>query len=95
MQSPGVGQRYYYLPKLAWLGVLWRLALGRSWPWRWLGAAALALMVVNTGSHWRIKPRPPTGFAAEIRRFQAAPRGTTMWFPVDPPFADHGMILRR
>lgn len=95
MQLPGIGQRYYYIPMLAWLAVLFSLA-GSAVRWRRMaGTMLLGCMAVGLWSDWRIPPRAPTGFAAQARAFEAAPPGTRMGFRFHPLFDKFPMYLTR
>lgn len=95
MLLPGVGQRYYYVPMLAWLGVLISLAGARGLALRSLAVAILALAVVGIRTDWSHPPRQPTGFAARARAFEAAPSGTTMSFPINPALDGPFMVLQK
>lgn len=93
MQTPGVGQRYYYVPMLAWLAVLFTLAGSRAWWRRVLGAGPLLVLAIGLWSDWSIPPRPRTEFAAQVRAFEAAAPGTAVAFSFPPLFDRQPMVL--
>ena len=95
MQLPGLGQRYYYLPMLAWLAVLFAAAGSRAWGLRLVGAPLLLLAAFGVYSDWRMPSRAPTGFAEAMRRFEASPPGTTMSFEFHPLFEQMPMRLTK
>lgn len=95
MQIPGAGQRYYYVPMLAWLAVLFSLAGSGIWWRRTVGTVLLGYAAIGVWSDWRIVPHPPSGFAALARTFDAAPPGTEMAFPFPPLFDGRPMRLTR
>lgn len=99
MTLPGVGQRYYYIPMLAWLGVLFTLAGG--WAGRrgivLQGLACVLLAAVSFGiwTDWNLPQRRPTGFVAQARAFEAASSGTRMSFPINPLMDAVPMVLQK
>ena len=86
MQYPGIGDRYYIIPMLAWFATLLVLA-ARPWAWGagpWLARALLGLCLVGMVADWRYLPYPPTGYYAAARTFDHAAPGTVVMFPEDP-----------
>lgn len=81
---PGVGNRYYYIPMLAWVGALFALAADRFRPLRWTAVGLLMLLAVGIPVAWRQPGMPATNFAEAARAFALAPPGTRMEFPVHP-----------
>lgn len=84
MQLPGIGTRYYYMPMLAWLGVVFTLAAGYVAWLRGVGLVLLAAFLFGFGSDYFYEPRPRTGFVGQARLFADAPPGTRMTFPLLP-----------
>ncbi len=85
MANPGTGQRYYFVPMLAWLGVLLTLARAREPALRSAALALLLLAVVGIVGDWRPTKMAATDFVAKARAFADAPAGTRMEFPLHPP----------
>jgi hypothetical protein len=83
----GSGSRYFYLPMLAWMCVVVWFAVGQR---LWIGRiAALALislsLAVGVRLDWRYPSLPTSGFYQAVERFDQAPAGTRMEFPLEPP----------
>ena len=86
MQYPGIGDRYYIIPMLAWFATLLVLA-ARPWAWgagHWLARALIAVCLVGMVADWRYLPYPPTGYYDAARTFDRAAPGTVVVFPEDP-----------
>ena len=95
---PGVGGRYWYIPMLAWLGVLFSLAAFRvpRAPWlRPVAAVLLCAFALGIYQDFRLPPRPETGFVAQAAQFRRAPPGTAMAFPVLPEGARPMQLVKR
>lgn len=85
MLVPGIGTRYFLIPMLAWLGVIFTLAAGYVPRLRWAGAVLLAVFTLGFRADFLYPERPRTDFQDHARAFAAAPPGTVMSFPVLPP----------
>ncbi len=86
MQRPGIGDRYYIIPMLAWFATLLVLA-ARPWAWgvgMWVGRALLCLCLVGIVADWQYLPYVPTGYYAAARTFDQAAPGTVVVFPINP-----------
>lgn len=84
MTDPGAGGRYYYIPMLAWIGMLFAAAGSRR---LWLRGPALALLLAGAvlgSADFRFPERPATDFDAHARRFPDAPPGTLVELPMLP-----------
>ena len=93
--SPAFGSRYFFLPMLAWLGILFRLAMTQQAPGRRLALAALMVgLVVAVPMSWEYPPLPRSGFYAAVDRFDQAPPGTTVVFPENPPGWGFALVKR-
>ena len=95
MQIPGVGQRYYYMPMLAWLGVLFWWCGRPAYAARVAGWALLAGLLFGVRSDWVIADRQPTGFAARAEAFERSAPGETTVFLVNPLGVQKPMELVR
>jgi hypothetical protein len=89
--DPDWGSRYFVLPMLAWIGVLFTLAADRTLVVRVVGVCLIALLLVELPGDWHLSPldtwRPRTDFVARARAFAHAPVGTRIEFPTNPPWA--------
>lgn len=93
MLLPGVGQRYYYIPMLAWLAVLFAWA-GSHVIWRRvLGGALLAVLAFGIWSDWTMPARRPSGFAEQVQAFERAAPGTVWTYEFNPLFEQVPMRL--
>jgi hypothetical protein len=92
MTEPGLGQRYYFVPMLAWIGVLLTLVCAPQRVFRIPAIALLLLSVAGISGDWRPPTMAATDFVAKARDFADAPAGTRMEFPLHPPGA-YPMVL--
>lgn len=87
MLTPGVANRYYFLPMLAFFAALiWIAAYaapGRNFP-RYLAIAVLALLPIGVVRDWRYKPFVDYDFKAFATDFDGAAPGTTVSIPINP-----------
>lgn len=95
MLIPGIGTRYFFIPMLAWLGVVFTLAAGYVAWLRWVGIALLATFVVGFGSDYFYPARPRTDFDKQARLFAGAAPGTVMAFPVLPQGVPPMVLVKR
>ena len=97
--APDIGDRYYLIPMLAWIGVLFALAAHGQRFVRGAARALIALVLVAIPGdlHFatRLATAPPTDFAARAGMFASAPRGTRMQFPIHPEGARPMILTRR
>jgi hypothetical protein len=86
--TPDIGDRYYVIPMLAWIGVLFSLTAGRMLVARRTAYVLLALVLVAIPGdlHFAtgLAASRATGFAAQARQFASAPPGSQMRFPIRP-----------
>ena len=85
-QSPDIGDRYYVIPMLAWVGVLFSLAMRPGFRIIARALIAAVLLAIPGDLHFAtgLATAPPTDFDAAARRFAAAPSGTRAAFPIHP-----------
>jgi len=87
MQYPGLGDRYYIFPMLAWFLTIVVLAhalgrrLGRNWPY----VLALCPFLIGILPDWHYPNLAETGYHAAAAQFDAAPPGTKVTFSANPP----------
>jgi len=85
----GVGNRYYFLPMLAFLSSLWWLA-SRSVSPRWLRNAAVVLLLllpIGICEDWRYPPFVDYHFQKYAEQFGCAPSGTEVTIPINPDWS--------
>jgi hypothetical protein len=96
MARPPMGNRYYTIPILAWVAVLFTLAADRNRWLRGIGVALLAVLLLWAVPHdWHELPMPRTDFLERARAFEAAPPGTRMEFPIHPPGLSPMVLTKR
>ena len=96
MTHPPMGNRYYTIPMLAWIAILFTLAADRNRWLRGVGVALLAVLLLWGVPHdWQEYPMAPTDFLDRARAFEAAPPGTRMEFPIHPPGMSPMILYKR
>ncbi|MBV8592045.1 MAG: hypothetical protein JO212_18650 [Acetobacteraceae bacterium] len=95
MTVPGIGARYYYIPMLVWVGLLFALASDEARPLRWAGALLLGLLPVGIALCWKLPELRPTSFPQTAQAFAIAPAGTRMEFPLHPTGAPPMVLIKR
>lgn len=87
LQVPGVGNRYYFFPMLAFLAALiWmaaNAAPGGKFA-RYAATAVLALLPIGIVRDWRYKPFVDYNFKSFAADFERAAPGTTVSIPINP-----------
>lgn len=83
---PGCGNRYYFMPMLAFLASLvWIATRGASSPaWRGLAIALLLLLPIGIVRDWRYPPYVDYHFPEYARQFDQAPPGAEVTIPINP-----------
>jgi hypothetical protein len=83
--GPGLGLRYWYLPRLALMATLiWLLGRRRPAAIRILAGVLACVMALALVSHWRYKPLPDFHFESYVRVFEQLPPGATGRFRLNP-----------
>jgi hypothetical protein len=86
---PGHGNRYYFLPSVAFLAALvWIASSGSRVP-RWGARLLLVLLPLGIVRDWRYPDFADLHFREYASRFEASPPGTKMAFPLNPVNAAH------
>jgi hypothetical protein len=94
MTLPNAGNRYFLIPMLAWIGVLFTLV--RDWgPSRVSAFGFLVLLPVGIMTDFHYRAARPTDFVERAREFGSAPTGTQMEFPVHPPGFQPMVLTKR
>ena len=81
---PGAGNRYFFIPMLAWIGICVSLIRAPFTPVRLASRAFLILLPIGIVGDFYYPGLRPTNFAEQARVFEQAPIGTRMAFPVHP-----------
>ena len=86
MQTPGVGNRYYFFPMLAFLGSLvWSVTPQAATKGiRYFAVAILLLSPVGIWRDWKYKPFNDLRFKEHAVEFDRAAPGTTVVIPINP-----------
>jgi len=87
LTSPGIGQRYWYIPMLSWLStLLWLLLASRLKLLKFCAGLLLVLLIaIGIPYSWRLKSLPNLQFQKYVSKFQALPPGTNYSIPINPP----------
>ena len=97
--QPDIGDRYYILPMLAWIGILFTLAAGTVPSMKWAGYSLLAMLALAIPGdlHFAtpLATAPPTNFAEAARSFTQAAPGTPAAFPLHPQGARPMVLIKR
>ena len=84
---PGIdGERYYFLPMLAFLASLMWMATRKTSPRaiRNFAVALLLLLPIGVYQDWNHPPFNDLDFSYKAAEFEQAPPGTTVTFPINP-----------
>lgn len=83
---PGCGNRYYFLPMLAFLASLLWIASRRASPraLRYFAVALLLLLPIGIYQDWRYPPFQDLHFSQYAAQFEQAPAGTKIIIPINP-----------
>ena len=82
---PGLGMRYWYIPKLAaMVTLLWLLGRQRPVPIRALAGVLVCVMAFSAVRHWRYPAFPDFHFESYVRTFEQLPPGATGQFRLNP-----------
>ncbi len=97
--SPDIGDRYYILPMLAWIGILFTVAAhpGRVPRIVSLGLIAMVMLSIPGDLHFAttLATAAPTRFGRAARAFDHASPGTRMAFPIHPEGAPPMLLTKR
>jgi hypothetical protein len=86
MRFPGTANRYYFLPIMAFVAsLLWIADQGRPQSVRHAGIVLLLLLSLGVRRDWRYPAFTDMHFSEYAAQFQAAPSGTRMVIPINPP----------
>jgi len=87
LQIPGVGNRYYFFPMLAFFASLFWLATSSAGVGKFARYSAIALLMllpIVILSDWEYKPFVDYDFKAFAAEFEKAAPGTTVSIPINP-----------
>jgi hypothetical protein len=86
MTIPGAGQRYYFIPMLAFTATLVWTRSKQSLPrLRKIATTALLAMLIGIISDYSLPPFQDFNFRESVKKFEAAPKGTDVVIPIPPP----------
>lgn len=86
MWLPGVGGRYWFMPMLAFVTTLiWLLSVKKPYNFRRLAIVALAIMLSGIALDWTYPPFADFKFGEYANKFAAAPPGSKVIIPINPP----------
>lgn len=86
--------RYWFFPSLPFLfAILWCAFCARNRPVRWTAVALVLLLCTGIKRDWRIRPLDDLHFAEHAAAFEAAPPGTHVVIPLNPPTGEWYMEL--
>jgi hypothetical protein len=86
MRFPGTANRYYFMPIVAFLAaLLWTVDSGKSLAIRWFGISLLLFLPFGIRRDWRYPAFTDMHFREYASQFQAAPSGTRLLIPINPP----------
>jgi hypothetical protein len=82
---PGCGNRYYFLPMLAFLAaLLWMAAGAIHRKLRYVGMALLLLLPIGVYQDWRYPAFKDLHFQDYAAQFERSPSGTKISIPINP-----------
>lgn len=86
MRFPGTANRYYFLPIVAFLAaLLWTVDSAKALAIRGLGIVLLLFLPFGIRRDWHYPPFTDMHFGQYASQFQAAPSGTRIVIPINPP----------
>jgi hypothetical protein len=84
LTHPGLGNRYFFIPMLLWIGILFTLVRHQATVIRGLAWGFLLLLPLGIVADFNYPGSKPTKFLELAREFEQAPPGTPMAFMVHP-----------
>jgi hypothetical protein len=82
---PGLGIRYWYIPRLAVMVTLfWLVGRQRPLPIRALAGVLACLMALSAVRYWRYPAFPDFSFESYVQAFEQLPQGATGQFRLNP-----------
>ena len=86
MQSPGLGQRYYFIPMVAFVTTLvWMVGQQTHRQLRLVAALSLSCMLLGIISDWHHPAFTDLNFKEYANEFVESPKGTKVKIPINPP----------
>jgi hypothetical protein len=86
MQYPGIGDRYYIIPMIAWFSALVVVAAGElRFGLHWVARGLVVCCAVGMVTDWSYTPYVPVAYHEAAKMFDRAPVGTAVTFPGNPP----------
>jgi C4-dicarboxylate transporter len=95
MVLPGAGQRYYFIPALAFITALvWAISRQSSPRLKKIAKIVLAVMLIGIISDYSLFSFPDFNFKESVKQFEQAPQGNEVVIPT-PPSPDWSMTLKK
>jgi hypothetical protein len=95
LRFPGTSNRYYYLPIISFLAaVFWLVNCAPRRMARFFGIALLLFVCIAIRRDWRYPAFEDMHFQEYALKFQAAPIGTRMLIPINPPGVNMVLVKR-
>lgn len=83
---PGTGGRYWFMPMLAFVTTLiWLLSVKKPYNFRRVAIVALTIMIFGIALDWTYPPFADFKFGEYANKFAAAPQGSKVIIPINPP----------
>jgi hypothetical protein len=89
LSFPGHGNRYYFLPSIAFMAALVWIASSASKAPRWIASLLLLLLPIGIVRDWRYPDFADLHFQEYASKFEASPPGTKLAIPLNPVNAAH------
>jgi hypothetical protein len=89
MSFPGHGNRYYFLPSVAFMAALVWIASSAPKTPRWIAWLLLMMLPLGIVRDWRYPDFADLHFREYASKFEASPSGTKMTIPLNPVNAAH------
>ncbi len=88
--------RYWFFPSLIFLfSILWCMIYARNAIMKWTAVALAVILLQGIYRDWRIAPLVDMHFAQQAAIFQAAPPGTHVSIPLNPPTGEWHVDLTK
>lgn len=95
MILPGAGQRYYFMPALAFItGLVWTISRKSSLKLKKIAKIVLAVMLIGIIFDYSLPSLADFNYKESVQKFEQAPQGTEIVIPIAPS-PDWSMTLKK